>query len=208
MRMSRQDGLRCLLLLGILIGTPFLVERAVPGPGQAAPPETPPVVELAQETKSAPAAAPEHGEDPEEADKIDAALLEQGYYSDAIPLSYYLQDILATSCEANGVPRHIALGVIQTESRFCPDAVGQDGHDFGLFQLRDSNHSWLMEQTGADPMTPAGNVQCGVYFLAYLYDRYDGDWPAALTAWRYGRDNGRRSYAEAVLAAAAEWEAV
>ena len=44
------------------------------------------------------------GEDPMEAEKIEAALLEQGYFSDAIPLPYDLQDIMRTACEEYGCP--------------------------------------------------------------------------------------------------------
>ena len=46
----------------------------------------------------------EAGEDPQEAEKIEAALLEQGYFSDAIPLSYDLQDVMRTACEEYGCP--------------------------------------------------------------------------------------------------------
>ena len=41
---------------------------------------------------------PEAGEDPLEAEKIEAALLEQGYFSGEIPLSYDLQDVMRTAC--------------------------------------------------------------------------------------------------------------
>ncbi len=44
------------------------------------------------------------GEDPMEAEKIEAALLEQRYFSDAIPLPYDLQDIMRTACEGYGAP--------------------------------------------------------------------------------------------------------
>ena len=96
--------------------------------------------------------------------------------------------------------------VMEQESGFNPDAVGPDGHDIGLFQIRRSNHSWLTEETGADPMTPEGNIVCGVWFLSYLYDYCGESWSAALTCWRWGPGHGETSeYASAVLAGAEKW---
>ncbi len=125
-------------------------------------------------------------------------------YNPAIPLSVGLQAVLREACEEYGVPIHLALGVMERESGFDPEAVGMDGKDIGLYQIRTSNHEWLTGATGADPMTPDGNIRCGVWLLGYLLGRYDTQ-EAALTAYRWGRDNGKRSYATAVLEEAEEW---
>lgn len=45
---------------------------------------------------------PPTGEDPMEAEKIEAALLDQGYLSDAVPLSYDLQDIKNSGRNSQG----------------------------------------------------------------------------------------------------------
>ena len=129
----------------------------------------------------------------------------EDYYS-YIPLSQDLAEAMLDSCEAQDVPLELALSVMEHESGFRPDAIGPDGEDYGLFQIRRSNHDWLESETGADPMTPEGNIICGVWFMAYLYDYCDGDWAAALTCWRYGPGNGETSdYAEEVLEGAARW---
>ena len=148
---------------------------------------------------------PEPSEAPDEDALIEAALLEQGYYSDEIPLDYIYQDILRTACERYGVPYPLALAVIETESGFDVDAVGVDGRDVGLFQIRTSNHRWLSQETGADPMTPAGNIVCGVWLLGFLLEEH-GSEEAVLTAYRWGQDNGSRDYARTVLEAAERWE--
>lgn len=123
------------------------------------------------------------------------------------PLSDELSAVLAEACEREGVPLEITLAVMEQESGFDPGAVGVDGHDIGLFQLRSSNHAWLTEETGANPMVPEGNIVCGVWFLGYLYDYCDGSWPAALTCWRYGPGHGETSeYASVVLAGAEKWK--
>lgn len=123
-----------------------------------------------------------------------------------IPLSQDLAETLVDGCESLGVPLELALSVIEHESGFQSDAIGPDGEDYGLFQIRRSNHDWLESETGADPMTPEGNITCGVWFLSYLYDYCGEDWPEALTCWRYGPGNGDTcEYAEEVLAGAAQW---
>lgn len=123
-----------------------------------------------------------------------------------IPLPPDLAAVLTAACAREGVPLDIALAVMERESGFDLDAVGPDGHDIGLFQIRTSNHSWLAEETGADPMTPDGNIVCGVWFLGYLYDYCGESWPAALTCWRWGPGHGETSeYANAVLEGAEKW---
>ena len=121
------------------------------------------------------------------------------------PLSDELYRAVVDTCATNGVPVALALGLIEVESGFDAEAVGPDGHDVGLFQLRDSNHQWLAEETGADPMTHVGNIECGVWLIGYLMDRYEVT-DAALTAYRWGHDNGDRQYARAVQEAAEKWK--
>lgn len=123
----------------------------------------------------------------------------------AIPLSAELQEVLISACDTYDVGLPIALAVIEGESGFDPDAVGIDGKDFGLFQIRQSNHAWLEGETGEDPMTYEGNIECGVWLLSYLDGRYETT-SEALTAYRWGHDNGDRTYANAVLERAEAWE--
>lgn len=66
------------------------------------------------------------GEDPDEDALITGGALEdQGYFRADAPLDYELQDVLQTAAQANGVPYHVALGLIYVESRFDPEAVSR-----------------------------------------------------------------------------------
>lgn len=150
---------------------------------------------------------PEPSEALEEDDLIELALLEQGYFSDAVPLDYLYQDILCSACERYSVSYTLALAVIETESGFDVDAIGVDGRDIGLFQIRESNHEWLFDETGMDPKNPAGNIECGVWLLGYLLDEY-GNAESALTAYRWGHDNGTRKYANTVFVLANKWKEI
>ena len=135
------------------------------------------------------------GEDPDEDALITAALEEQGYFRADVPLDYELQDVLHTAAQANGVPYHVALGLIWTESRFQADA--DNGTSYGLCQL---NRNYF--QSG---LTPAENIEAGMEYLGSLIERC-GDLSAALCSYHDGHDTGRRGYSNAVLEAAEKWQ--
>lgn len=135
------------------------------------------------------------GEVPWEAQLIEAALVEQGYFRDDVPLSFELQDVLHTACEANNVPYHVSLGLIEVESWFNLEAVSPAGC-YGLCQLN--------PQYFPGGLTPAENIEAGTEYLGSLIDRY-GDLGAALTAYNAGSDTGNREYAGKVMAAAERW---
>lgn len=71
--------------------------------------------------------------------------------------------LLEACSQYEDVPVSMALAVIREESRFNRDIISADGHDYGFFQIRDSNHQWLQDTIGCDPKTPLGNIKCGVY---------------------------------------------
>ena len=128
--------------------------------------------------------AQEVTEDPEEPEKIEQALVEQGYLHEEIPLNFDLQCHLITVCEEYGVPYHIALGVIQAESSFKADA--SNGTCFGYMQINKINAEWLSESIGVTDLTdPYQNLRSGVFILSDLFGDY-GDWHKALIAYNYG----------------------
>ena len=157
------------------------------------------------------------GEDPMEAEKIEAALLAQGYLSDAVPIPYYLQDIMRTACREYGCPYPLALAVAEVESHFDMDAVGAAG-EVGIMQLNPGpeNTYWinLEAETNQDPTTPVGNIICGVYMLGTHLANYQ-DMEKAIMAYNMGNagaeqawENGITSteYSTNVLAAVERWE--
>lgn len=159
------------------------------------------------------------GEDPMEAEKIEEALLAQGYLSDAVPLSYDLQDVMRTACEEYGCPYSLALAVAEVESHFDMDAVGSAG-EVGIMQLNPGpeNTYWvnLEAETNQDPTTPAGNIVCGVYLLGANLVHY-GDTEKAVMAYNMGNAGAERAWengvtstehSEKVMEAMARWEAV
>lgn len=116
-------------------------------------------------------------------------------HMESVPLSRELQTALWEACAANGVPLCLALGVMEVESAFRPEAV--NGVCYGLMQLN--------ERYFPANLSPADNIRAGVAYLGELLERYGGDTAKALTAYNAGHDTGSRTYANAVLAAAEKW---
>lgn len=122
--------------------------------------------------------------------------MQEDRYREDIPLDRELQAVLREVCEANDIPYCLALGLIEVESGFDPEAI--NGVCYGLMQL---NTRYFPVGLSYD-----GNIRAGVAYLAEQIERYDGDIQAALTAYNAGHDTGSRTYARKVLDASVEWE--
>jgi hypothetical protein len=163
------------------------------------------------------AATYQAAEDPLEAEKIEEALLAQGYFSVAVPMCYEWQDYMRTYCAAYGCPYPLALAVAEVESNFNMDAIGAAG-EIGIMQLNPGPDGAylqeLQEATGIDPTTPSGNIAAGCYKLGKWLEEY-GDTTKALMAYNMGRSGAERAwaagvtstdYTEKVLEAMEGWE--
>lgn len=160
---------------------------------------------------------PEEGEDPMEAEKIEEAMLAQGYFSLAVHMPFEYQDYMRTYCAAYSCPYPLALAVAEVESHFDMDAVGAAG-EVGIMQLNPgpggSYHAEIQAATGLDPTTPSGNIAGGCYKLGRYMDEYQDVTKAAM-AYNLGRTGAMEAwaagitsteYSDAVLAAMEKWE--
>lgn len=163
-----------------------------------------------------PAQEPEPVEEEDENEKIEAALLEQGYLHEEIPLDFDLQCHLIAVCEEYGVPQSVALGVIQAESSFT--ATASNGSCYGYMQINSINSAWLAEKIGVTDLTdPYQNIRSGVFILSDLYGKY-GDWHKALICYNYGEGGAQEhvfskgytttSYSRTVMEYADAWAEV
>lgn len=175
------------------------------------------VVMVAKAYSEEPAAEEEYMEDPQEAEKIEEALLAQGYFSLAVPMPYEWQDYMRTYCEEYGCPYPLALAVAQTESNFDMDAVGASG-EVGIMQLNPgpggSYHAEIQAATGLDPTTTSGNIAGGCYKLGLYLAKY-GNVEKAAMAYNMGEGGARSAwdsgitstdYSKAVKEAMGTWE--
>lgn len=142
-------------------------------------------------------------EDPYESEKIEQALVEQGYFRDDVPLSYEDQDFLHTACQESSVPYALALAVIERETQF-QNLVGDDGASLGYMQVQERWHWDRMERLGVtDLMNPFGNFRVGCDFLAELLEKYPTQ--EALTAYNSGSP-GYNQYSYDVMANYEKWK--
>ena len=122
-----------------------------------------------------------------------------------VNLSTEVQECIITECGKYNIPPEIVVAMIERESRFNANAIGDNGNSFGLMQIQPRWHNKRMEKLGcADLLNPVQNVKVGIDYLGELYNRY-GDIGKALTAYNTGSYNGTIThYAVAVMARANE----
>lgn len=123
-----------------------------------------------------------------------------------VPLDHELQEHIIQTCEDYGVDASVVLAMIDRESDFDADDIGDGGESFGLCQVQPKWHQERMERLDCDDLLdPFQNVTVAVDYLAEQIDRYDEDVAKALTAYNQGHYNGViTEYAKSVLATAEE----
>ena len=94
-----------------------------------------------------------------------------------------------------GIPEYIIYAVIKTESDFEPSAESSAGAR-GLMQMMPETFLWLTgsehlnENLKADALyDPEVSIKYGVYYLRYLYRKFDYNWDNAFAAYNAGEGN-------------------
>lgn len=109
-----------------------------------------------------------------------------------VPLSKKLQKYIYRECKNDKELYLLVMAIIKTESNFDPDAIGIDGHDKGLMQIRDCNLDSLQRKFGkVNLMNPYDNAKCGVYMVRQLYKKYEY-MNLTLMAYNCGEAGARR----------------
>lgn len=118
-----------------------------------------------------------------------------------VPLDTELQAHIINECGGYGIDPAIVFAMIERESGFRADAVGDGGKSFGLMQIMRKWHEDRIERLGVwDLLDPYQNTVVGIDYLAWQLDRYDGDMAKALTAYNMGHFKGTvTNYAKGVL---------
>lgn len=143
--------------------------------------------------------------DPYEEEKIEAALLESGYFNDSIPLSYEEQDYLRTACDEFNVPYVLALAVIEHETDFR-NIMGDNGDSYGYMQIQLKWHKDRMVRIGATDLTdPYDNFRTGCSLLGDLIAQYGIK--GALSCYNSGSPSPTK-YANRVIEKMNKWEQI
>jgi soluble lytic murein transglycosylase-like protein len=87
-----------------------------------------------------------------------------------VPLDEELQLYIIELCEEHHIAPAFVFAVIEQESGFNADAIGDDGKSMGLMQIYQKYHQDRMEKLGCgDLMNPYQNVAVGIDYLYELF---------------------------------------
>lgn len=122
-------------------------------------------------------------------------------------IGYKLSDYLYEQLESRGAEDFykVALCQLYQESRYNPNAVGYDGYDQGIAQIRVVFWDYFMEQAGltsADPFNPIDSLYIYSYLMSTYIDDLDGDVNRALSKYNVGNT---KWYNEEYVNAVMQW---
>lgn len=126
---------------------------------------------------------------------------EKAYIPIDIPMDAELQEWIYTYCNEQKISPAIVIAIIDRESDFSANAVGDDGESFGLMQIYQSCHTDRIERLGiTNLLEPKQNVKVGIDYLLELFSENPEP------AWVLNAYNGGRAYANRKLSAGEDTE--
>lgn len=103
-----------------------------------------------------------------------------------VPLSADLQRHITETCEAKGIDPTIIFAMIERETNYDADAIGDGGESYGIMQIKAKYHyERMLDLNCTDLLDPYQNVTVGVDILCELLSKY-GDTEMALCAYNAG----------------------
>ena len=112
-------------------------------------------------------------------------------------LSAERQWIMKDLCDRYDLPLKLIMAQAYCESSYDPKAVGPDGHDIGIMQIRDINHEWIEKEIGRDLNFKDyyDNLEAGCWYMRYLADRNpEKDWEYILLCYNRGPGGAKTYY--------------
>lgn len=104
-----------------------------------------------------------------------------------VPLDEEVQVYTANLCETHHIDPAIIFAMMECESQYDANAVGDYGNAIGLLQVQSRWHGERMARFGCyDLFDPCQNVTVAVDYLAELIAKYDGNVEKALVAFNAG----------------------
>ena len=111
-----------------------------------------------------------------------------------VPLDAELQLHVIHICENYAIDPAIVFAMIEQESQYNADIIGDSGRSFGLMQVQPRWHAERMERLGVtNLLDPYQNVLVGIDYLAEMLERGKGLY------WALMAYNGGASYANRMM---------
>lgn len=113
-----------------------------------------------------------------------------------VPLDLDLQLFIVRLCEEHHIDASVVMAMIDRESKFDADVIGDNGDALGLMQVQPKWHRERMDKLGVtDLMDPYQNVTVGINYLVELLEREKGlEW--ALAAYNAGPTGANKGYGD------------
>jgi len=125
-----------------------------------------------------------------------AELYDSGFKFYQIPEKYVeeggcfpevVQAYLWCLCEQRDIDYYIVVALIERESHYCYNALGDNGSSKGYMQIYEKWHKDKMVAEGVDDLfNPYGNIRVGLNFLQDLSSRSNGDYHYILMSYNMG----------------------
>ena len=140
-----------------------------------------------------PVGIPEEKEEPAEVQVIvePVEVAEEKEFFFDVPLEENLQKHIFKECEIANIAPEIVISMIEQESSYNADTVGDGGKSVGLLQVQEMWHQERMERLGCTDLTdPYQNVTVAVDFLLELFQKNEDVY------WVLMAYNGGQAYAD------------
>ncbi len=121
---------------------------------------------------------------------ISGILLSKEIKKSLYPIRY--EEYVVKYSDEYEVPKDLIYAVIYSESHFNEEAYSSAGA-MGLMQIMPDTFTWLTGHIGEnygseDIYNPEINIRLGVYYLSYLYRRFES-WDTAIAGYNAGHGN-------------------
>lgn len=113
------------------------------------------------------------------------------------PLSSDLQKHINNKCKKYNISTNVVIALIEAESNFKANTMGDQGRSYGLMQIQKRYHIKRMNKLNVKNLLNAySNTSVGIDYLAEIYKSCNGNWHKTLMVynggWNYAKRNINR----------------
>ena len=117
-----------------------------------------------------------------------------------VPLDDSLQKYIINLCKERNVAPSLIFAIIERESNFNFNCVGDSGNSLGVMQIQPKWHQWRADKLGClDWFNPYDNATVGIDIIAGLFEKYGDDVYMVLMAYNGGSSYANRMSSKGVV---------
>ena len=112
---------------------------------------------------------------------------------DDIPLSEEEQIYMQQICMENNISYEFALALMESESHFDAEAVGDKGESVGYFQINSINWPRMESEYGLNVHDPMDNIAAGILILREKFEKFEDPYQVII-CYKAGDKRGTELY--------------